>query len=165
MTSRPFHLDLLEDLENFLNEVESEKSGSRDSLLNAASENKEYLESFFYNHLYQICEVEFSIGLASNVSVYQSCLAKGDLFNNESDKKRLEGLVNSFRKILYNRSDYLEQEYLENPQDFDEFIFKVFPNHLRLLQEYLNSNGATDHNKKIIAIGGKWKRIFNEQKR
>jgi len=156
-----FKIELFDDLDKFLKEIEDGGKTSKDDLLISASESKEYLSDFFENFISQFCKHTFGIEQGTSHTEYSIKLKDKSIFNGKKHEDILLALVDDVRDILYNRSDYLEQEYLEIAHEFEEFIKKVFPSLLRNIQEYLKSLEIDEHHSRITSIGGKWKRIFD----
>lgn len=146
---------IFKDVETFLDEVNNLISEDGESLLVSASMSKEYLSDFFYNCLSEFCFIEFNIGKGGSPTYYSKELIT--LKVEDATKKKI---VQIFRDILYNRSDYLEQEYLEIAHKFQEFIDTVFPNLLLSLEEYLKNKNDTTSDK-VSTLLNKWKEVFN----
>ena len=157
-----FSIELLENIGRFLKAVEDSGESNKEDILSCASEEKECLSDFFDNFTSQFCEKEFGIKSGSSDAVYSIELRKEEVLKDKDHEEILRKLVKNIREIISNRSDYLEQEYLEIAHELEEFIYKVFPKFLENVKQYSIANGAHEHSKRIEGLQSYWGKVFNE---
>lgn len=155
-----FRIELLSNLERFLQTVEGDKNTVKDDVLISACESKEYLSDFFYSFTSQFCRYAFGIKEGSSLTEYSIKLKDETIFKDKDHEDILRHLVRNIRDILYGRSDYLEQEYLETPHEFEEFIYIKFPELLNGIQAYLKALGDSTYDSKLTLICKSWEKVF-----